>query len=77
MIPICVCACAWACACVWSPSLSSMLKISMLYDMFIPHNKKEREVVVEGEKKRKGEREKDGTNRCWDQHKCLFELHKI
>ena len=41
-----------------------MLKISMIYHMFIPHNKKEREVVVEEGKKRKGEREKEGTNRC-------------
>ena len=31
----------------------------MLYHMFIPHNKKEREVVVEGGKKRKGEIERE------------------
>ena len=48
----CVCACVCVCVCVCVKSIIKLiLKISMLYHMFIPHNKKERDKVVEGEKK--------------------------
>ena len=55
MIPIRVCVHVCVCVCVKS-IIKLILKISMLYHMFIPHNKKERDMVVEGEKK--GERER-------------------
>ena len=59
MIPIRVCVrvCVCVCVCVCVKSIIKLiLKISMLYHMLIPHNKKERDMVVEGEKK--GERER-------------------